>query len=152
MSIRINGALFIRASRGSVWAALHDVELLAACLPGCRLVLQSTDRDYAVALGVGALGLAFHGAVRIEASEPPLSYRLTGCGSAGRAGAASGAANITLLEEKGGCRLCYRVEATVDGLLALFGPGVLAGAARALAAAFATRLGARIVRAHAVPA
>ncbi len=142
----MEGGLFIRASRDRVWAALHDVELLASCLPGCRSLLQSSDRDFALALGVTSLGLAFHGTLRIETSEPPSSYRLVGFGSGGRAGTASGAASIVLLDEAGGCRLCYRVEATVQGVLALLGPGVLAGAARALAATFAARLGARVSR------
>lgn len=146
MSIRVQDGLFIRASRDHVWAALHDVDLLASCLPGCRSLLRSSDRDFTLALGVGSLGLAFHGTLRIDVSEPPASYRLTGRGNGGRAGTARGAADIVLLEEKGGCRLCYRIEATVDGLLALFGPGVLAGAARALATAFAARLDERVGR------
>ena len=146
MSIRIEGGLFIRASRDRVWAALHDVDLLASCLPCCRSLFQATDRDFALALGVQSLGLSFRGTVRIDRSQPPASYRLTGYGSGGRVGTASGAASIELLEEAGGCRLCYRIEATVDGLLALFGEGVLAGAARALAIAFAVRLDERVGR------
>lgn len=140
----MHGGVFLRASRAAVWAALHDVDLLASCLPGCGALWRDGDRAFGLALRVGPLGLAFRGVVAIATSDPPRGYSLVGRGEGGRAGAASGTASIALFEETGGCRVCYSIEATTQGLLAALGTVVLTGAGRGMTTVFAQRLTARL--------
>ena len=142
MSVTIRGATFVRADRTTVWAALYDVDLIASCLPGCRSLTRTSDRDYALALRLrlGLIAFSLTGVVRVTDRDPPHRYCLTGhAGSP--VGAAMGAATINLVEQTGGCRLHYAIEVETDGLLSKAGPVVLLGIGTSLTGIFARRFG-----------
>ena len=40
MIVTTKGSIGVTARRDAVWAALHDVERLAHCVPGCRDVTR----------------------------------------------------------------------------------------------------------------
>ena len=131
----------VTARREAVWAALHDVERLAHCVPGCRDVTRDGDGTYRVSASVrfGPVRVAFDGVVAIADCEAPVRLALTGRGRGGLAGAASGTALITVTERPGGCRVGYELEARPDGPIARLGPLALTGLAAALSELFARR-------------
>ena len=143
MSVTLSGATFVRADRQTVWAALHDVDFISACLPGCRSLSRSSDRDYVLALEVrfGPIRLAFKGVVQISESDPPRSFSLVGRGESGRVGRAWGRVTITLAERRGGCRLAYDVEAETAGPLSAAGTLVLSNVGNSVTSYFAQRFG-----------
>ncbi len=143
MSVTMSGATFVRADRKAVWAALHDVDLISACLPGCRSLSRSSDRDYVLALRIrfGPVSFAFSGSVQIAESDPPSRYSLVGRGESGRAGKATGRVTITLAEWRGGCRLAYLIEAETTGPLSAAGPIFLSSLGASITKYFAQRFG-----------
>ena len=143
MSLTMSGSTFVRADRNTVWAALHDADLISLCIPGCQSLVRSSDRDFALELKLqlGLIRLAFDGTVRIEASDPPNALCLVGRGRGGIAGEAAGRAEFTLAEQFGGCTLRYAVDAEVRGPLSVAGPFVLTNIGTAISSLFAVRFG-----------
>ena len=120
--------------------ALHDVEALGSCVPGCRGVARRHD-GYAldVCVRLGPVRVSFDGIVAVSDGEAPSRLGLTGYSRGGRAGAASGVARIRLYERTVGCSLNYEIEAQADGPVAMLGHAMLTGVASRLAALFASR-------------
>ena len=113
MSVTVSGAAFVRADRHAVWAALHDVNVISLCIPGCLSLVRSSERvfDLALLVRLGPVRLAFDGTVEITESDPPARYRLVGWGSGAQAGEAVGTATITLAEQADGCTLTFVIDA-----------------------------------------
>lgn len=141
MIVTTRGSIGVAARRESVWAALHDVERIAVCVPGCRKVTRQRDNTYAVEAAVrfGPVRVAFEGEVAVSDFEVPARLALTGRGRGGLAGAASGTATIRLTECPDGCRLAYDLQAETDGPMTRLGPLFLSGLAVALSDMFARR-------------
>jgi carbon monoxide dehydrogenase subunit G len=131
----------------TVWAALNDPAVLAACIPGCQRLERREDGtfDAVVAARVGPLQTTLRGRLRIDAAEPPSRCRLSGEGEGKAAGFARGQAIVSLDPVAGGgTRLAYQVEASVGGKLAQLGQRLIDLAARDFADAFFDRLAARL--------
>lgn len=141
MIVTTKGSVDVAAPREAVWAALHDVERCALCVPGCRSVSRESDNAYRVTAAVrfGPVRVAFDGMVEVDGFEALQRLSLIGRGRGGPAGTASGTAMIRLAERPGGCRLSYELEARTDGPIARLGPTFLTGLAGALSATFARR-------------
>lgn len=141
MIVTTEGTIGVRARRDAVWAALHDVERIALCVPGCRSVTRDGDNAYLVEASVrfGPVRVAFDGVIEIADFEAPAHLALTGRGRGGLAGAASGAATIRITERPDGCRLSYALEARPSGPIARLGPMALTGLAATLSDMFARR-------------
>ena len=76
---------------------------------------------------------------------PPESYTIRGGAKGGAAGFAKGAASVKLIEEEGGTRLFYEVDANVGGKLAQVGSRLIDGAARKIADGFFSKFAQRMV-------
>lgn len=141
MIVTTKGSIGVAARRQAVWDALHDVERLAHCVPGCRQVVRDGAGAYLVTAAVrfGPVRVAFDGIVEVDAFEAPTRLILKGRGRGGLAGAASGQAMIRISERSEGCRLTYELNARADGPMAQLGPTFLSGLAAALADLFAHR-------------
>lgn len=141
MIVATKGSIGVAAGRDAVWAALHDIERLALCVPGCRAVTRDGDAAYRVIASVrfGPVHVAFDGVVEIGESETPTRLCLSGRGRGGLAGAATGTATIRVTERADGCRVSYELEARPDGPIARLGPMALTGLAAALSEMFARR-------------
>ena len=85
----MSGERRIAASRKAVWAALNDPEILRQCIPGCEVLEMQTPTDMTarVKLQVGPVRATFNGKVKLSELDPPTSYRITGEGNGGVAGA-----------------------------------------------------------------
>ena len=142
MSVTVSGSAFVRADCNTVWTALHDIEVISLCLPGCRSLTRVSESAFELMLQVrlGPIRLAFDGTVEISESNPPSRYCLVGRGGATYAGDAKGRATITLLEQSGGCSLAYVVEAETRGPFSMAGPRVQTGVGKTIAGIFTSRL------------
>ncbi len=141
MIVTTEGSIGVTARREAVWAALHDVERIALCVPGCREVTRDGENAYRLTASVrfGPVRVAFDGVVEVSDFEAPTRLALTGRGRGGLAGAAAGTAMIRITERPDGCRLSYELEARTEGPIVRLGPTFLTGLAVALSDMFARR-------------
>lgn len=137
--MKMKGDYLIPAPRDRVWAALNDVEVLKASIPGCESLDRDGDNRFkATALAkVGPVKARFSGIVTLSELNPPISYRISGEGQGGAAGFAKGGAEVHLEEEEAGkTRLAYEVDATVGGKLAQVGQRLIDTVAKKMADEF----------------
>ena len=130
MHVRMCGHTFVRAGREAVWSALHDTNVIARCVPGCRSLARASDSLFVLSsrIAIGPLRLVVDGTVELAESDPPHSYCLIGRGGGG-------------VLDASGSRLCYAVEADARGPLAGAGAVVMSGIGRGMTAYFASRFG-----------
>ena len=131
----MSGERHIAASRGTVWAALNDPEILRQCIPGCEALEKQSETEMTarVKLQIGPVRATFNGKVRLSDLDPPNSYRITGEGSGGVAGYAKGGANVALSDKDGGTLMRYDVKADVGGKLAQLGGRLIDSTSKKLA-------------------
>lgn len=124
----------------TVWEALNNPEILERAIPGCQELTQSspTELSAVVKLKIGPVSATFKGDVSLSELNPPYSYVISGSGTGGVAGGATGSAAVTLepIDDGAGTRLSYDVDAAVTGKIAQLGSRLIQGTAKKLAAAF----------------
>jgi uncharacterized protein len=134
----MTGTQHIEAPRDVVWAALNDVEVLKASIPGCETIekLSPTEMNAKVVLKVGPVKATFTGKVTLSDLDPPNGYTISGEGSGGAAGFAKGGAVVRLIESGGATDLNYEVKAQIGGKLAQLGSRLIDATSKKLAAEF----------------
>lgn len=134
----MNGSYEIPAPRETVWAALNDVEILKACIPGCESITKHSDTELeaTVAAKVGPVKAKFTGAVTLSDLDPPNGYTISGEGKGGAAGFAKGGAKVRLNDNGAGTVLEYEVNASVGGKLAQIGSRLIDSTAKKMADQF----------------
>ena len=139
--MQMTGEQRIDAPIAVVWRGLNDPETLKACIPGCQsLEVIAENRFRASAtIKVGPISARFGGEVELSDLDPPHSYRITGEGSGGVAGAAKGGARVTLEPQGQSTLLRYEVDAEVQGRLAQLGGKLIDATAKQLAGVFFSR-------------
>lgn len=144
--MKLTGSRQLAASPAKVWAKLNDVDVLRRCIPGCEsLEKTAEDKMKAVAaLKVGPMAVRFTGDVTLSDLNPPNSYRISGQGSAGPVGMASGGANVRLEPKEGGTLLSYDVDANVAGKIAQLGARLIDATAAQLADKFFSSFAAEV--------
>jgi uncharacterized protein len=121
----------------TVWAALHDTDLLSKTIPGCRSMKAVGENSYivAVSLGVAAVKGDYEGKVKVFDEKVPTHYRVEGEGSG-----APGFIKVKtdcFLEARGNeTFIRWNCEAQVGGLIAGIGGRVLTGTSKFLAKQF----------------
>lgn len=124
----------------TVWAALNDTDILAAAIPGCQELTRDsvTELSAKVKLKIGPVSAIFIGNVMLSDLNPPHSYTISGEGSGGVAGGATGSAAVLLSPIDGGrgTRLSYDVSASVTGKIAQFGSRLIDSTSKKLAGQF----------------
>jgi carbon monoxide dehydrogenase subunit G len=146
MAMTMAGEQQLTAPREKVWAALNDVNVLRACIPGCETLDKISDTEFqAVATNkVGPVKARFKGKVKLSDLNPPNGYKISGEGDGGIAGFAKGGAIVTLADKDGGTLLSYNVEAQIGGKLAQLGQRLINGVAKKLADDFFTKFAATV--------
>ena len=145
--MEIKGEYKIAAPREKVFAALNDVTILQACIPGCESLEKTSDTEMKakVRMRIGPVSASFSGKVTLSDIDPPNGYRISGEGQGGAAGFAKGGAVVTLREDAGETVLNYNVDAQVGGKIAQVGARLIDGTAKKLAdevfGKFATMVG-----------
>ena len=145
--MEIKGEYKIAASREKVFAALNDVTVLQACIPGCESLEKTSDTEMKakVRMRIGPVSASFTGKVTLSDLDPPNGYKISGEGQGGAAGFAKGGAVVALREDGAETVLTYNVDAQVGGKIAQVGARLIDGTARKLAdeffSKFATMVG-----------
>src|SRR5262249_21944548 len=118
--MKISGAATLRASRGAVWAALADRDLLLRAGPGLDQLDVRNDgrRQFAVTTAIAAVSGSYFGeASVVERAEPGLIVlHVSAIGARGGA-----IADITVRLAPvgdGGTEFSYEAEAEVEGAIA----------------------------------
>jgi carbon monoxide dehydrogenase subunit G len=136
--MEMTGEKTLRADRETVWTALNNPVVLAACIPGCESLTGSPEEGFeaVVKQKVGPVSATFKGQVELSNIVPATSYTISGEGKGGVAGFAKGGADVQLTDCEEGCVLAYSVTAKVGGKLAQLGSRVIDGFAKKMADAF----------------
>ena len=135
----MKGEYRIPAPRTVVWAALNDLEVLKAAIPGCDTIfrLSETEIEATVTAKIGPVKASFKGLVTLSEIDPPNGYTIRGEGKGGPAGFAKGGAKVRLADAaEGGTSLNYVVDASVGGKLAQIGGRLIDSTAKKLADEF----------------
>ena len=124
----------------TVWQALNDESILKKSIPGCQKLDRHSDTELSaeVKLKIGPMSTRFKGKVTLSDLDPPNEYTISGTGTGGVAGAASGVAKVSLkkTEDGGGTQLSYDVKAKVKGKIAQLGSRLIQSASKKLTKAF----------------
>ena len=137
--MNFSGRYPIPAQPQAVFLALHDPEILKACITGCEQVERVSDNEYRAkaSIGIGPVRAKFEGKVMLKPEEAPHGFThaitLSGEGQGGAAGFARGEALVRLSAIEDGTALEYEAKANVGGRLAQLGQRLIDGAARTLA-------------------
>lgn len=144
--MEIKGEYRIAAPREKVFAALNDVAVLQACIPGCESLEKSSDTEMKakVRMRIGPVSASFTGKVTLSDLDPPNGYKISGEGQGGAAGFAKGGAVVTLSEDGADTVLNYNVDAQVGGKIAQVGARLIDGTARKLADEFFSKFAAMV--------
>lgn len=142
----MNGEQLIPADIETVWNGLNDDEVLRAAIPGCETLTRTSPTEFTatVAIKIGPVKARFAGEVQLSDLDPPNGYRLSGKGSGGIAGFASGGATVRLSPAEQGTLLTYSVDAQVGGKLAQLGARLIDATSRKLAGEFFQRFAERL--------
>ena len=142
--MKMSGSRELPAPQAEVWRKLNDVEVLKRCIPGCESLEKTGENDLkaTVAVKIGPVAARFNGNVTLSDLDPPNGYRISGSGSGGVAGSASGGANVRLKPSAAGTELSYEVDANVAGKIAQLGGRLIDATAASLANQFFDRFAA----------
>ncbi len=131
--MKLTGTETLEETPQAIWDALHDPEVLKACIPGCEEV-QGSPRDgsvdIVVAQKVGPIKARFRGVITVEVVTELEEITLTGSGKGGAAGFVKGLANVRLKEAESGTVLDYDAEIKIGGKIAQIGSRLVGGFAR----------------------
>jgi uncharacterized protein len=136
--MKVHGDAVLTAAPAEVFAALHDPQVLARTIPGCRSLMRLEEDRYAmtVTAGVASVKGTYEGQVQLSDQEPPRAFTMRAVGS-GAPGTVDTTVRVTLAEADGGrTRLEYDADAVVGGMVGGVGQRVLIGVARKMAAQF----------------
>ena len=144
--MELTGEHRISAPRATVWAALHDPDLLKDCIKGCKSLEMAGDTMKAtVEAKVGPVKATFDADVAIENSVAPERYTLVGEGKGGVAGFAKGSADVTLAEDGPDATiLTFKADAKIGGKLAQLGSRLVDSTAKRYASDFFACLSERL--------
>jgi carbon monoxide dehydrogenase subunit G len=134
----MKGEYRIPAPRAAVWAALNDVDVLKAAIPGCDSInrLSDTEIEATVTAKIGPVKASFKGLVTLSDIDPPNGYTIRGEGKGGPAGFAKGGAKVRLVDVGSETILSYEVDASVGGKIAQIGARLIDSTAKKLADEF----------------
>ncbi|MEX2130701.1 MAG: carbon monoxide dehydrogenase subunit G [Pseudohongiellaceae bacterium] len=128
----------IAASPERIWAALNDVNMLKACIPGCESLEVTGDNTFAakVVTKIGPVKAKFEFVVTLTNLNPPTSYTINAKGQGGAAGFANGSADVSLRPDGNETILAYQAKAQIGGKLAQLGSRLVDATAAKLAGEF----------------
>jgi carbon monoxide dehydrogenase subunit G len=136
--MEIADEITIPAPRAEVYAALNDIAILKACIPGCESLERESDTKLVakVTLKIGPVKAKFNGTVMLDQSKAPDGFSLSGEGEGGLAGFAKGGADVTLTEDGETTILHYSAKAETGGKIAQLGGRLITSTAKKLSKAF----------------
>ncbi|HEX7272132.1 MAG TPA: SRPBCC family protein [Casimicrobiaceae bacterium] len=149
MKVRLERTFPMPASPEVTWAALTDIEAVAACVPGAKVTERIDDTHYkgTATIKIGPATLAFRGDIEVlqlDAAKRTLQLVAKGTDASG-----SSAASLDLTARieaagEGSSVLVGTSESTVSGKAAVFGGRMMEGAAEQIMKQFAANFTARV--------
>ena len=135
--MNLNGEETFDQDPATTWAALHDVGLLAAGIPGCKSMKLVGANTYlvSVSLGVAAVRGEYEGKVKVTDVKAPSHFTIEGEG-AGAPGFVKLKMDCRLAPKGSGTLMTWTCEAVVGGLIASIGGRVLSGISKFMAKQF----------------
>ena len=136
--MEIADEITLPAPRARVYAALNDIAILKACIPGCESLERESDTKLVakVTLKIGPVKAKFNGTVMLDQSKAPDGFSLSGEGEGGLAGFAKGGADVTLTEDGETTILRYEAKAETGGKIAQLGGRLITSTAKKLSKNF----------------
>lgn len=140
--MELHEEICIRAGRDQIFAALNDIVILKACIPGCEELAWEGKNQLAakVTLKIGPVKAQFSGKVILDPSKAPASFSLLGEGDGGVAGYAKGGADVELVPDGENTILKYTAKAETGGKLAQLGGRLIVSTSKKLSKMFFTKL------------
>ena len=141
--MKFTGEITIGAPREAVFARVRDARFFASCVEGVH-DLNEIDGDHYTAVletKVAYLKFKFNVAVEVLRADPPgeIEAKIEGTPS-GIVGRMTARSLTRLLEDTGGTRVTYEVEAALTGKLGSLGQPVLRAKAKEMERQFAQRM------------
>jgi len=135
--VRITGEHSLPAPPSEAWAALHDVAILRAAVPGCEDLEQTGPATYAgsARIGIAVIKGLYRGTVSLS-EEQPLESLCVAVDARSGHGRISGQGYLTLEPKEGGTILRYTGDVHVHGPLAAVGQRLLPSASKSLTEQF----------------
>jgi carbon monoxide dehydrogenase subunit G len=135
--VRITGEHSLPAPPTEVWAALHDVSILRAAVPGCNDLEQTGPATYAgsARIGIAIIKGLYRGTVSLSEEQPFDSLCVEVDAGSGH-GRIAGQGSLTLEPSAGGTIVRYTGDVHVHGPLAAVGQRLLPSATKSLTGQF----------------
>jgi carbon monoxide dehydrogenase subunit G len=137
--MKLTGQRTLPVDRATAWAALNDVDLLKAAIPGCSAFEVAAPGVFNVGVlaAVGPVKTGFNGTLTLADAQPPESSTLRFDMKGGAAGFARGEAKVRLEAiDARRTEMHYDVDASVGGRLAQVGSRLVDAAAATMADRF----------------
>src|SRR6201982_4074337 len=141
--MKFTGDISVAAPREAVFAKVRDARFFASCVEGVR-DLNEIDPDHYTAVldtKVAYLKFKFNVAVEVVRADPPheIEAKIEGTplGIVGRLTASS---LTRLMDDDGGTKVSYEIEAALTGKLGSLGQPVLRSKAKEMERRFAERM------------
>jgi carbon monoxide dehydrogenase subunit G len=142
-AMKFAGDIYLKAPRAAVFAKLRDARFFASCVEGVQN-LNEIDRDHYTAVldtKVAYLKFKFNVAIEVARADPPREIEAkiegTPLGIVGRLTARS---LTRLMEDDGGTKVSYEIDAALTGKLGSLGQPVLRAKAKEMERLFAERM------------
>jgi carbon monoxide dehydrogenase subunit G len=145
----------VKAPIADVWDVLLDVERVAPCLPGAKVLERTGDDEYVVGMRVrvGPISMEYRGNVQIIEKDA-VAHRavLSGSGRELRGqGAAEARAEMVLTGDGDETVATIKTDVKLSGRAASMGQGVIADVSKKLVDTFSTNLATLMAPAEATP-
>jgi hypothetical protein len=137
------GRYLFGAKRAEVWAALNDVTVLGAVIPGCETIAWTspTTLDLRIKVNFGIVHPRFSGGLSLSNVHPAESYTLSGHGKGGLLGLAQGAADIALADATDGTLLSFAAAGRADQGIMRLGRALIGSSAQRIIDGFFESIG-----------
>lgn len=137
------GRYLFAAPRTAVWAALNDIAVLRAVIPGCEEIAWTGDTtlDLRIRVSLGIIHPVFGGTLELSNIRPAESYTLSGRGKGGLLGLAHGAADITLADAADGTVLVFTAAGHADKGIMRLGSALVGNSAQKVIDGFFSAIG-----------
>src|SRR6266566_3319209 len=141
--MKFSGTITVQAPRAQVYKALRDARLFASCIDGVRDLAETGPDAYNAIFEtkVAYMKFAFKVTVQVARADEPREIEAkiegTPLGIVGRLTASS---LTRLMEDDGGTKVSYEIDAALTGKLGSLGQPVLRAKAKEMERLFAERM------------
>ena len=147
--MEFDNAFEVAAPIDEVWSAMLDVERVAPCVPGARVIERTGDNAYKVGIKIklGPMSMTYTGNVEITESDPEAHRALMTASAKEQRGQGTAQATVELRLAEAGAGATsgtMHSEVAMSGRAAAMGQGVISDVSARMIDTFATNLAAML--------